>query len=310
MSDQAHENFLDVGMNCSGDIHNEPAPSDSNSDGIILDLGNHHEWSVSMRGLLEDKGWDKFLETPWHDGMEGDTDIWLAYEVPAMVVYNPFTGELEPLHPCSEDKMSEALSRRQCTAYILGHVKDTLRSSIDTRQEDPYTVWRGIEEFWNLKDFEDQIIRRWCRETLENMFLGNEQSIEDYIENAMKQYVDLHKFGGSMSSQEFIDCVTEGLWVDYICVTEKWNTEWLRMQGLVPTGVDRPFEERLRELKEQLEAREKVLLQEKVERDRIWLLEWEREKAEREAAKTPDGSSSGWSFDGDSPSISIYFDSP
>ncbi|RVD82732.1 uncharacterized protein DFL_007147 [Arthrobotrys flagrans] len=349
MPDQLLKDSLGIQTDPSGNSHNETLPTDAKSGGIILESQNYHEWSVSMRNLFKDKGWDQLIETPWHDGIKGDTSIYAACRVPVVVFHNPLNGELEPVHTCSAEKINEAGLRRECQAYILEHVNKHYHYFCDSMQDDPHILWKEIEEFWKLDDFDGRVIRRWYREVLERGNMKMDEPVDDYLERYKLYYETIHMYGGSMSGQEFIDCITHGLWQDeYRIVSEKWNTEYLRWQGLVPTGVDRPLGERLSELKEQLKLQEKSVLAARAERDRIWLVGWEREKkekaeeerAEKEAAEkeravkegignlslwgenpqsgeqgeggpeTPKDSSSDSSLEGNSPSISIYFSSP
>ncbi|KAF3154485.1 hypothetical protein TWF751_003631 [Orbilia oligospora] len=318
MPDQLLKNSLDIATESTGDSDKEQILA-SESGFINLDDSNYDAWSGSMKNLLKNKGWDQLIETPWHDGVEGKTTIWLASKFPALVLYNLETGEPEPLHPCTAEKTNEAVSRRECVIYIIKHIWPPFQYFCDCKQDDPYILWKEIEEFWNLEDFGNRVSARWCREILEMMSLEMGQSIADYLEEAKGIYDDLHRFGGSMSGQEFIDCFTKSL-----CFK--------------PSGIDKPLEERLGELKEQLEAQEKILALGKAERDRLWLFGWDRErerqrkKGDAEEAtekenkdpgekningiqgegdpKTPEDSSSDSSLQGDSPSISIYFSSP
>ncbi|KAK6504160.1 hypothetical protein TWF506_002368 [Arthrobotrys conoides] len=256
---------------------------------ISLTASNYHEWRAFMRDLLELKGWDQLIDTPWHDGVEGKTSIWQASRFPVRALYNLKTGELDPIHPCTPEKTFEAISRRECVVFITEHIDGLFQYFCDHEQDDPYVLWKEIEEFWTSKDFENRVSARWCRRMLEVMCLEPNQSIADYLKDAKVVYDDIHKFGGSMSGQEFIDCVTMGLgWNEYRVVGEKWNTRLLKMQGLEPDGIGMPLEERLGELKKQLEVLEKVIAEGKAKEDRAWLIRWEREKKERAKKEAAD----------------------
>ncbi|KAK6505540.1 hypothetical protein TWF481_007435 [Arthrobotrys musiformis] len=255
-----------------------PEPTDPESEEpehVILDIENYPKWRAYMIDLFKKQGLFPVLLKPWHDGKHGEhkvRDVCFYSDLP--------TVDPKHIRLYSKEKVEEAFIRSEGTSLILAHIPPDFRQFFDHYQDDPYIMWREIKRFWKSEDVHDRIWQGWIRRELrDNCELKEGQTIKEHMDKCRALYRNLVRFGGEMSAQELINCITDKIPVrEYGIITEKVNSYVQVMQGVRVVVDPRPLQEQLDDLQEKLEARERVLAAIEAEKDRVFDEKWKKAK--------------------------------
>lgn len=144
-----------------------------------------------MKRNIKRLGWEHFLKA------EGVTD--------ATVIDAMLTSE--------KSKHEEQWRQRlDCSTYILENVESSQWTRFHADEEDPFKMWREINNVWQAQNDEGK--RRYEMQ-LDALQLDSEESIEDYVTRAIDLGNKLTAAGGQLDNSRFIGNILRGLLPKY-----------------------------------------------------------------------------------------------